>query len=302
MSIHHLEAAAELDIHATRKLVLMALADDANKVTRVTYPEREKLIVWSGAQERRVAQIIDELIALQLIARRRFGQPGARAEFVVFPTAEELEALDERNAALNNVSPSTLQRLHDEEERDRQKAARAAAKAAEKAAAKASTEPVDNPEDVGATDCTHTDPNGCNFGPNGCNSYFTPPVITSRLVNQSSENVTIELAVDNSDQDEKKSAPRKSPSPASMPHHLDDINLDLIWDRCKRILEPTGINSDELRELARRVVAKCPVRVLNPTNYVIRAIRLDEHEWQAEAHAIAAGSLGVAAERAGNDF
>jgi hypothetical protein len=87
-----------------------------------------------------------------------------------------------------------------------------------------------------------------------------------------------------------------------MPHHIADIDIELIRSRCWRTLEPTGINDAELRELCRRIVAKSPVRVLNPTHYVIRAIRQDHHEWEAEAHAIAVAELTSTVERAGNDF
>lgn len=141
MSIHHLEQAAELDLHATTKLVLMALCDDASKETRVAHPGMQKMLTWSGAKERRVQQIIDELIVRGLIARTAFAFPGRRAEFLVFPTADEYALLDIRDARLN------------------------------------AGHPVDNPSEMGAVDCG-PDSNGCNPEPNGCNPDCIPPVST----------------------------------------------------------------------------------------------------------------------------
>lgn len=250
MSIHHLETAAELELHATTKLTFMALCDDASKETRVAHPGMEKMLRWAGAKERRVQQIIDELIAAGLIARTAFAYPGRRAEFIVFPTAEEYAALDEKDPRLNVGHP------------------------------------VDNSSEMGAVGCGHSE-NGCNPGPNGCNPDCTPPVSTPGLDIDQVTEVTTDGGVDNSaarSAGDGRVAPNASPKNlAALRGH--GISTPDIFASVGEILAPTGIDDEGLLRLAKRIVSVCPSPVVNPTAYVVTQIRdpRSRYEWVAEA-------------------
>ncbi|WP_202567199.1 hypothetical protein [Agreia sp. COWG] len=251
MSIQHLEAAAELDLHATSKLVLMALADDANKLTRITYPGQEKLILWSGAKPRRVQGIIQELIDARLLARLQSGQPGRKAEFLIFPTSEELENLEARRAAAKKAKASSIQ-------------------------------PVDNSENVGALGCTHKN-NGCNKSNNGCNPECTPPVrppLTDLTPSSFSTEVT--RAVDNSQADDREISHKNFPTPAAV-FGTRTIDQVALASSIGHIFADTGVTDDELHTLAVRILAKAAGAVTNPTKYVVAAIRREPMLHQAAA-------------------
>lgn len=251
MSIQHLEAAAELDLHATSKLVLMALADDANKLTRITYPGQEKLILWSGAKPRRVQGIIQELIDARLLARLQSGQPGRKAEFLIFPTDEEIAELEAKKVAALALKLGVLP-------------------------------PVDNSKNVDATGCTHFS-NGCNKSNNGCTLGCTPPVrppLTDLIPSSFSTDVT--RAVDNSQADDREISHKNFPTPAAVfgTRTIDQVALaSSVGD----IFADTGVTDDELHTLAVRILAKAAGAVTNPTKYVVAAIRREPLLHQAAA-------------------
>lgn len=84
MSIHHLERAAELRLQATRKLVFMALCDDADKTTGLAMPGLEKVMAWAGCGKSQAAEHLKALIDDGLVERVSVGYRGRRAVFRVF--------------------------------------------------------------------------------------------------------------------------------------------------------------------------------------------------------------------------
>lgn len=253
MSIHHLEQAAELELHATTKLVLMALCDDASKETRVAHPGVKKLLTWSGAKERRVQQIIDELIAAGYVARSAFAYPGRRAEFIVYPTLEEYDELDAKDPRLNVGHP------------------------------------VDNSSEMGAVGCGRSE-NGCNQEPNGCNPDCTPPVSTPQTDIDQVTEATTDEPVDNSAASGRDGRGSPKPTPknlATLRGH--GISTPDIFASVGRILAPTRIDDEGLMRLAIEIVGVSPTNVVNPTAYVVTQIRdsRSQHEWVARAWVIA---------------
>lgn len=267
MSIHHLEQAAELELHATTKLVLMSLCDDASKETRVAHPGMDKIRKWAGAGDRRCMQIIDDLIVRGLLARTAFAYPGRRAEFIVFPTPLEYVELDEKDPRLN------------------------------------AGHPVDNPSEMGEVDCDPSE-NGCNPGANGRNPGFTPPVSTPGLDIDQVPDVTTDAPVDKSAA--TGGAGRDGRAPAPTPQSLarfrgHGLSTPDVFASVGAILAPTRIDDEGLRILGGEIVDVCPTRVVNPTAYVVKQIRDDRsrNEWVARAWVIAAQvHLKRAAERA----
>lgn len=250
MSIHHLEEAAELELHATTKLVFMSLCDDASKETRRAHPGIEKMRKWAGAKDRRIQQIIDELIERGLLARTAFAYPGRRAEFIVFPTAAEYAQLDEKDPRLN------------------------------------AGHPVDNSSEMGAVDCGPL-PNGCNHEPNGCNPDCTPPVSTPGLDIDPVPNATTGPARSpkqaGSAGDGRGSIPPSPKSLAAFRGH--GISTPDIFASVGDYLVATHIDDEGLQLLAERILAKASTRVVNPTAYVVEALRNPNTrpEWVAEA-------------------
>ncbi|MBW9095162.1 hypothetical protein JNB62_15860 [Microbacterium jejuense] len=234
MSIHHLEQAAEIDLHATTKLVLMALCDDASKETRVAHPGMQKMLTWSGAKERRVQQIVDELIGRGLVARTAFAFPGRRAEFLVFPTPAEYSQLDEIDPRLN------------------------------------AGHPVDNPSEMGAVGCGRPNAgleNGCNLHANGCNPDCTPPVSTPLTITGQVPEVP-------TDANALAAGTGPKPTPATVSatyghplHHADVFASVGTW-------LPSTFDDAQLDALADEIIAAArPARVFDPTAYVIQTIR-----------------------------
>jgi hypothetical protein len=84
MSIHHLECAARTKLPASKKLVLMAFCDDADKLSRIAFPGIEAAMEWSGLGKSRVLEVIAELIDEGYISRLSAGRRGHRAEFRIF--------------------------------------------------------------------------------------------------------------------------------------------------------------------------------------------------------------------------
>jgi hypothetical protein len=254
MSIHHLEQAAELELHATTKLVFMALCDDASKETRVAHPGMEKLRQWGGVNDRRVHQIIEDLVSRGRVARTAFAYPGRRAEFLVFPTAAEYAAIDEKDPRLN------------------------------------AGHPVDNSSEMGAVGC---DPNlnGCNHEPNGCNPDCTPPVSTPLTDLDQVPNAT--TGDERSPKTATGSAGRDgqgAPSPKSLRSlRGHGISTPDVFASVGHWLAPTHLDDEGLEILGGEIVRKASVRVLNPTAYVVEAIRNPDtrSEWIARAWVIA---------------
>lgn len=84
MSIHHVERAAVLDLHAAKKLVFMSICDSADRDTGLGFPGFDAMQEWSGLGKSRVHETIAELIDAGLLARISSGRKGKRAVFRVF--------------------------------------------------------------------------------------------------------------------------------------------------------------------------------------------------------------------------
>lgn len=85
MAIHFTECAALTELPASKKLVLMACADSADKDSRIAKPGLENVCRWSGLKKSRALEVIAELVAEGYLVRRSSGRAGRRAEFYVFP-------------------------------------------------------------------------------------------------------------------------------------------------------------------------------------------------------------------------
>ncbi|TQE30858.1 hypothetical protein Sipo8835_22970 [Streptomyces ipomoeae] len=88
MSIHLMVVAAYLPksvVNSTQKLVLMKICDSADEETRIARPGLERMMAWSGVNEKRVPAVVTELVELGLVQRITVGRAGRRAEYRVFP-------------------------------------------------------------------------------------------------------------------------------------------------------------------------------------------------------------------------
>lgn len=241
MSVHHLEKAGEIPgMDPTKKLVLMAICDDASKDTRISYPGMEKLTLWSSRSERRVKELVEDLIRDGHLARRNFAHPGRRAEYIVFPTDAELTALDETDARLN----------------------------ASRKKPKRPRKPVDNSLEMGATGRTLPSDNGGDISQNGGDPDRPPPVSTPK---NSSSPVPAESpetgAVDN------RGTGPKSPNPRALSStHGKPLSPPDVFAAVGRQL-PDTFDDEALEILGAEILAKAASRVLDPTAYVIKTIR-----------------------------
>jgi hypothetical protein len=247
VSIKHMEQAGDTEgMDPTKKLVLMALCDDASKDTRVAYPGMEKLRRWSGRSERRVVELVEELIRDGLLARKAFAFPGRHAEFIVYPTDEELAALDEHDPRLN------ASRRRPPRKR------------------KPRTQPVDNSTGMGAAPRVRSDENGRDIDTNGRDPGRVPPVSTPLL--NTSDGPVPDVTTD-------REALAGGTGPKPSPKTVSDTAgkpLSLI-----RVREAVGPMVQEMSEKALAAGAR---RILDrglrkhrsiddPTGYVIAALR-----------------------------
>jgi hypothetical protein len=85
MAIHLLECAAHTNLPASKKLALMAIADDADKESRVGRAGLDAVMAWSGLKKSRALEVIAELVTEGFLRRESGGYIGHRAEFMVFP-------------------------------------------------------------------------------------------------------------------------------------------------------------------------------------------------------------------------
>jgi hypothetical protein len=241
VSVFHLEKAGEIPhMDPTKKLVLMAICDDASKDTRISYPGLQKLTLWSSRSERRVKEIVEDLIRDGHLARRNFAHPGRRAEYIVFPTDEELAGLDATDERLN----------------------------ASRKKPKRQRKPVDNSPGMGATGRTLDSENGGGISTNGGGPDRTPPVSTPK--NSSSpvpEESHEKPAVDN-----HRTGP-KPPNPKALSStHGKPLSPPDVFAAVGRHL-PETFDDAALEHLGSEILAKAATRVLDPTAYVITTIR-----------------------------
>ena len=243
MSVHHMEKAGEIPgMDPTKKLVLMAICDDASKDHRVSYPGMEKLQLWSSRSERRVKELVEDLIRDGHLARRNFAHPGRRAEYIVFPSDEELNALDEVDPRLN--------------------ASRTKPKRARK--------PVDNSSEMGATGRTLGSENGGGISTNGGGPDRPPPVSTPK--NSFSSPVPAE-SHQSGTVDNDGTGPNPHPKPSAPSKTLGQpLSPKDVFASVGRHL-PDTFDDVALEQLAAEILGRASARVLDPTAYVIRTIR-----------------------------
>lgn len=264
MAIRHLEDAANLDLKPGTKLVFMALCDDATKETRVTYPGMDKLVTWSGMSPAAVQKVLQQLIGMELLLRRKRGAPGQRAEFRVFPTPEEIDEQARLDAE--------------------RKAVREARRAAQ--------QPVDNSEIKGGPQATLSNRMGIQNDVMGVLGA-TPPVKTSqKKLNQSHTQLELEPPVDNSlrSDDEMFSPPklgiRAQVRRAKAKKLLDvdqlhDMVGDYFTEHPKMFIRQ--IELQVAYQILGRAV-KAGTELHDPTRYVAAAIALEPAVWNKFAH------------------
>lgn len=270
MSVHHMEKAGEIPgMDPTKKLVLMAICDDASKDNRISYPGLQKLTLWSSRSERRVKELVEDLIRDGYLARRNFAHPGRRAEYIVFPTDAELAGLDEVDERLN--------------------ASRKKPKRARK--------PVDNSAGMGATGRIPDAENGGGISPNGGDLGRTPPVSTPK---NSSSPVPAE-SPETSAVDNRGTGP-ESPTPKALSStHGKPLSPPDVFAAVGRHL-PDTFDDAALEHLASEILAKAATRVLDPTAYVITTIRSWYRPNFTSADLVDAGSWLTRVDEIARDF
>jgi len=281
MAIQHLENAAMEPLHPGAKLVLMAIADDANRETRIAYPGTKKLAAWADCSEDRIPGLLQELICRQLIARRTQGRRGRRTEYIVFPTAEEIEQLDALNPALNNVSPSVIKRVMKQD-----------AKRAEQHAATTKTgadQPVDNESERVITGRPFSGVRVILDSPQG-HPGMTPPVINLPSTPESS------TESHHSDADVDDETPTQHPAPK--PHVGRPLDLVAITTAEGRWFARLGLTEVGIAVLATEILARAATAVVDPTAYVIHSIKHSRPEWEHVAYEIGATDGRVVTEGA----
>lgn len=241
MSVFHMEKAGEIaGMDPTKKLVLMAICDDASKDTRISYPGLQKLTLWSSRSERRVKELVEDLIRDGYLARRNFAHPGRRAEYIVFPSDDELTGLDEVDARLN----------------------------ASRKKPKRHRKPVDNSPGMGATGRTLESENGGGISQNGGGPDRTPPVSTTNYSLDPAPAVSPETpSVDNNGTGPKQ----PNPKAFSATHGKPLAPADVFAAVGKQL--PDTFDDVALEQLASEILARAASRVLDPTAYVITTIR-----------------------------
>ena len=86
MAGHYMDCAANTDLPASKKLVMMCIADDADKQSRIGRVGLDAIRKWSGLGRSRALEVIKELVDDGYLARHAAGRIGRQAEFVVFPS------------------------------------------------------------------------------------------------------------------------------------------------------------------------------------------------------------------------
>ncbi|WP_353809128.1 hypothetical protein [Agromyces sp. SYSU T00194] len=277
MAIQHLEDAAQVQLPAATKLVLMAIADDANRETRIAYPGAAKMMLWAGIGESRVSSVLQELICRQLIARRAKAYRGRRSEYIIFPTPEEIALLDDLDETLNHVSQTTIDRVK------RQDEAAAQTKTA-------SDQPVDNADEWVAPVRPISGERVVREHGMG-RTGTTPPVRNSRVNHQSSSQSHHTGAVDNQ-QDGRSNLIH--PTPGDVRHK--ELDLEAVELANAMDLAAIGIDEDGIRDLCTMILGRAKSHVVDPTSYVIHALTRNRSEWMHHAMEIAANR------RAGRSF
>lgn len=74
-----------MPISRSKKLALLAMADSADKLTRVAVPGLERIQTWANVGKSQALNLIAELVKDGLIVRKSAGRKGHMAEFWVLP-------------------------------------------------------------------------------------------------------------------------------------------------------------------------------------------------------------------------
>lgn len=265
-----MEKAGEIPgMDPTKKLVLMAICDDASKDTRISYPGLQKLTLWSSRSERRVKELVEDLIRDGHLARRSFAHPGRRAEYIVFPTDAELAGLDEADERLN----------------------------ASRKRPKRPRKPVDNSPGMGATGRTLAPENGGDISQNGGGPGRTPPVSTPKNSSSPVPEYSHETpSVDNYGTGQKPPTPKALSSTHGKPLSPPDV-----FAAVGRQL-PDTFDDAALEQLASEILAKAATRVIDPTAYVITTIRNWHRPNFTGADLVDAGSWLTRVDEIARDF
>lgn len=262
MSAFLYSQAGKLQMPQGRKLVLMAICDDASEETRIAFPGAEKLAIWGVVNDRSVKRLTEELHQEGLIYRLGGGYAGRRREYLVFPTPAEIVALDD----LAQSSPSLPIRL-----------------------VVKTLKAVDNSQigvipgqKKGVASNTKISGKGVISGRKGVTGN-TPPVITplTDLYGSSVMSTHHSAPVDNSTDDRSTHTTNPKPHPPIPSHELD---VAAVRAAAGYVLDPTGISDELLIQLGHLIVGKSSVAVIYRTQFVIKA--LTSHtafEWQQVA-------------------
>lgn len=90
MSIYHIEQAANMRVQpAAKKLVLLCLADSANRHDNKALPGLDAIMQWSGVGRSQALKYLQDLDEEGHIKRVQQGGRGRRAEYIVFPRSDQ---------------------------------------------------------------------------------------------------------------------------------------------------------------------------------------------------------------------
>jgi hypothetical protein len=117
MSIKYLLAAAELPgLGGSKKLALMAIADDADDTTALSLPGIKKVMKWSTVTQRRALQLIADLADEGYVESVERGFPGKRAVYrvIISKAAQPVDNSDSEpvdNSQIMGAESDTRQKM-----------------------------------------------------------------------------------------------------------------------------------------------------------------------------------------------
>lgn len=159
--------------------------------------------------------------------------------------------------------------------------------------------PVDKSSSEDVPPPAHTDPPpNSDLPPSSHRATNESQVNEEQTINQSSGLTLVDGAVDNSGDDDRKSPTGHHPSPADVRARRRELDVIAIFTATGRIFADVEIGDAGMLRLAQVILGRASAPVINPTQYVIRAILNAPHEWQREAFALDEET----AARGGNPF
>ncbi len=282
-AIHTARAARVRGLTKGQKLVLMAIADGADKHTRISFPGNEEIAIWAEIGPSSIAAATALLVERGLLYKIGGGYKGRRVEYLVFPEPGEIEHYAaERERRRANPKPPRGRTLSTPE----------ASATVDPSSTLDPSIPSVRPVDNGAPKPppVRTLPNAKGSDSEAKGSTPADPyrhTYRDDYDAQSSRNVTTVAAVENSDDEiSLTGSGQRAPRRAKASRELD---IDAVLAAAPGIFE--GVQ--EPREVAHGVALKilgkaynARTSVMYPNRYIASALREESHLWRREAMSI----------------